>query len=505
MRHGIVTIWVPLAGSSSVEAVRASVEGIGSQLSSSLEALHFASVSVIAVDEPHVESHMVFEASFDGSRETFVTNLVGRLPTLVDTIFRQCDGYPAAGASVPELAREFLLAHDVGADAAFIAFPNHSVGRIRQERRLRRTLMTLLAGMVRGGLASGEQPPPLRTTLYERLRRAIAADQSLAPLLTLPSRMVTTRGLRLFARAMRVLLVLGLLAALGWAYSSPGLVTRYLTEHVWLAVAVVLRLAGARSPLLKRLCWVALGLAFVVWLHHWHWFAAPLDWLLQGLRWLGPVLFKGVLALVALVVVWLVLVQLNEWLTAPDPTLPSTDPAHEDALRRGENLKVQNHLCGFNQIKPGVIRRWTLRLVLAGVQLLKQIENKGDLSGIATIHFARWVILKIHGRYWLLFLSNYDGDWDAYLGDFVSEASAGVTAIWSNCVGFPRAWFLFLGGSRDERTFKSYARKSQHETLFHFSAYPDLTVTEIASHAVIRETLGDAAGPAQVDDVLRRL
>jgi hypothetical protein len=120
--------------------------------------------------------------------------------------------------------------------------------------------------------------------------------------------------------------------------------------------------------------------------------------------------------------------------------------------------------------------------VLAAVTL-----NKGNLSGIATIHFARWVV--IDGGRRLLFLSNYDGSWENYLDDFIDRASTGLTAIWSNTVGFPRSYFLAFGGATDELRFKTIVRRSQVPSLAWYSAYPDLSVQNIRANAAIREGL----------------
>ena len=162
-------------------------------------------------------------------------------------------------------------------------------------------------------------------------------------------------------------------------------------------------------------------------------------------------------------------------------------------------------MVGLNRIKPGILnfRLWTVRFVLWTIHVTKHLGKSGLLSGISSIHFARWVIID-HGRQ-VLFLTHYDGDWDAYLGDFVEEASKGLTAIWSNCVGFPRAWFLLGGGARDQRAFKAYSRRSQHETLWVYRAYPQLTVANIENHTAIREALGQSLDAAGLEALLRRL
>ena len=73
--------------------------------------------------------------------------------------------------------------------------------------------------------------------------------------------------------------------------------------------------------------------------------------------------------------------------------------------------------------------------------------------------------MVIDGGKNLLFLSNYDGSWENYLDDFIDLASPGLTAIWSNTVGFPRSYFLVGGGSRDENLFKTMTRQSQVPSL----------------------------------------
>jgi hypothetical protein len=220
---------------------------------------------------------------------------------------------------------------------------------------------------------------------------------------------------------------------------------------------------------------------------------------------LGLTLLRVGLVLVAIPVLWIVVVQLHEWLVDPAPPNPSWDSTREAILRRLEHLRAQNHMVGLNEIKPGFLpfRLATVKLVLWIIHATKHLEKSGMLSGISTIHFARWVVID-KGRQ-LLFLSHYDGDWDAYLGDFVEQASRGLTAIWSNCVGFPRSSFLMWGGARDQRAFKAYSRRSQQETLFVYCAYPQLTVSNIENHTAIREALGTSLDAAGLEALFRRL
>ena len=166
-------------------------------------------------------------------------------------------------------------------------------------------------------------------------------------------------------------------------------------------------------------------------------------------------------------------------------------------LQKIEDRQPQNHLSSIIYVKAGKFRLATLKLVLFLVNVVANVvATKGNLSGIVTIHFARWVVLPGKGnqRTRLLFFSNYDGSWENYLGEFIDHASIGLTAIWSNTEsgtdrGFPDTQWLVRGGARDEQRFKAYARNSQRRELIWYSAYPDLSVKNIGNNQKIHDGL----------------
>ena len=158
-------------------------------------------------------------------------------------------------------------------------------------------------------------------------------------------------------------------------------------------------------------------------------------------------------------------------------------------------------------MKKRRLRLATLRAVLAGIGFLGRWSyNRGALGSIATIHFARWVILERGGQHWLVFFSNYDGSWDSYLDDFVDLAAVGLTAVWSNTEGFPRTRLLILEGARDGPRFKAWARRTMGETHVWYSAYPQLTVAHVNANTALRKDLfRQDLSEAEVDAVLRRI
>src|SRR6266852_2269521 len=165
---------------------------------------------------------------------------------------------------------------------------------------------------------------------------------------------------------------------------------------------------------------------------------------------------------------------------------------------------VQNHMASITIVKPGWLRRITLWAVLFVVNLMARARaTHGELSGIPSIHFAHWSL--IDGGRRLLFLSNFDGSWENYLDDFIDKAHAGLTAVWSNTVDFPRTRFLVFCGATDGPRFKAVARDSQTVTNAWYSAYRDLTVQGIDNNSSIREQLFGRLSPEATAAWLKRL
>jgi hypothetical protein len=159
-------------------------------------------------------------------------------------------------------------------------------------------------------------------------------------------------------------------------------------------------------------------------------------------------------------------------------------PERARLLAEREDFQVQNQLTHVVPLKPGLFRLFTARLVLYGITTLARFYyNQGDLGGLATIHYARWVL--IDGGKRLLFFSNYDGSWERYLGDFIDQAHGGLTSVWSNTRGFPKTSNLLNEGATDEERFKAWTRARQIPTQLWYSAYKHLTVPNIARNGRI--------------------
>jgi deferrochelatase/peroxidase EfeB len=162
--------------------------------------------------------------------------------------------------------------------------------------------------------------------------------------------------------------------------------------------------------------------------------------------------------------------------------------------------RAQNHLASVSRLKGGLLRRLTLRLAFVVVGTGRFVCAPGFLGKNGVIHFARW--MRLPGTDQLLFWSNYDGTWESYVADFIADAPTGVTAIWSNCFGFPRSSALFGRGATDRDRLVRWARRQQHPTTFWYSAYPYLTADRIRINAAIRQGLASAESDADARDWL---
>jgi deferrochelatase/peroxidase EfeB len=160
-------------------------------------------------------------------------------------------------------------------------------------------------------------------------------------------------------------------------------------------------------------------------------------------------------------------------------------------IRKRENHCAQNHMVSVTERKPGLVRFLTLRFAFWIIGMFAtKVYREGFLGGISTIHAARWI--TIPGTRTLVFFSNFGGSWESYLEDFITRAHEGLTAVWSNSIGFPRAKNLFQDGATDGERFKRYARASMQPTRFWHSAYPALTTDNIRCNAALRRGLAAA-------------
>jgi len=164
---------------------------------------------------------------------------------------------------------------------------------------------------------------------------------------------------------------------------------------------------------------------------------------------------------------------------------PNTMLSTGSKLIEIEDIVVQNQMTIVSKVKPGMWPRLLLRIFLRLGRRFDSPSSTGQFSGLSTIHFARWVLIDNGDN--LLFESNYDGSWESYIDDFGDHAAMGMNAVWGNCVGFPK------GGCLDIESFKQVIRANQHPAQVFYSAYPNVTVENIAQDLSLRNAVSAAS------------
>lgn len=415
-----------------------------------LDNLHYASLFVVAdgVGAPY----LVFEGNIDGRPHEFLITLLDRAGGAVDKIYRHCLQYPLTGARDKDAVVEYLEANDIGANTFYVAWPGRTVDDIRNEQILRGYIEGFVDDQEGADLAN--QPPE---AICQRIADHVREEPTMKWARTAPSRPFLVRNGRKVLGLGLIPGALGLLWLLKAALSGASSRRRRLLARVILMSIFVF--AGGTAQQLRK---------------------EELDDERRDRR-RGP-----------------------DWQTT---YARWTEKEKLLGIVRREDVQVQNHMVSVTRIKEGRFRLRMLRLVLWVINLLARLTaNKGSLGGISTIHFARWVITPDDKS--LIFMSNFDGSWESYLNDFIDLAARGLTAVWTNtenAIGFPRTRWLVFAGARDEARFKAYARFSMVPTNTWYSAYPDLTVSNIENNMRIRQDLFASLDPAATEALLRRL
>lgn len=422
--------------------------------------LHFASLHAIAGSAGD-QGYLVLEFSADGDAKAAVQELAERAGHLFAPIFAEAEGF-TDGDDIGRFWLDRVIHNGFGMGddpgITFAGTPGLSAADIAREKDL--------AGHVAGLLIQQGNLPPLDR--LDDIRAKLDNDQW------------------------------------RWALSTPPpLPHRPDAEPSLLSNIGILAWPFVRSFAWPLLLLMLLVSVLLVWPERWVWqdFGPIAGWHFgEWVRVVGQVLgfVGGVLGLTALFsafalgLIYLALRRAEEsdWVS---DRRPDEDELTKMEARENDADHVQNHMMSHTVRKPGWLRKVTNRLAFFVVATLTARNPKvGHLGDIGTIHFARWI--TIPGTRDFIFFSNYGGSWESYLEDFITKAHEGLTAVWSNAVGFPRSKNLFQDGATDGERFKRYARQSMVHTPFWYSAYPQLSTANIRSNHTIRRGLAAAMG-----------
>jgi hypothetical protein len=154
------------------------------------------------------------------------------------------------------------------------------------------------------------------------------------------------------------------------------------------------------------------------------------------------------------------------------PTTPrelTLEDAKREELEQQPEYPVQNPMVLLVRINPAQELR--VRSILRLVDWRFRRYQVG-LNDIRAIHCARWVMFDGgEGHTYLLFFSNFDDSWEAYIDSFLDheDVLSFLKRIWSETDGFPKPG-TFRGPFVTH--FKNWVRQVQVPTLVWYSAYP---------------------------------
>jgi hypothetical protein len=214
-----------------------------------------------------------------------------------------------------------------------------------------------------------------------------------------------------------------------------------------------------------------------------------------GLLLAWPVVIPGLL-------LWVVALRVHET-RDPDPDV-ELDPDRLRALGDAEDFSVQNAFTSLAPIKSGLFWGLTSRVsVRVASYFSRHIFTTGSLSGLTTVHFARF--MRFGPDRAMLFTSYYDGSLESYNNDFVDQVAWVLNTVFGQQDGFPRTRWLVRDGAHNESGFKAFIRGHQIPNQVWYSAYPNLSAVTIDQNARLRAGLSGEPSAEEVEEWLRLL
>jgi hypothetical protein len=400
---------------------------------------------VILDNDPHYAPLLLFESQFDGSIDDFLESLV-ESSTGLDRIFGACEGYPPSGVADIRAFKKWIKKQTMPVTTFYAAYKPLTLPMARANLRLRQIIRTeVLDRLDREGKLRGMSPQEVRAAIQKFVaERDLPMGTAKIPFLNFADKL-TVR-------------------------TPPP----------------------AGSPVPKDRGW-----------HQYLAFYGRIGMLSRFGNWFfdtfAPFLVRVILS------PFLFILRRKEKADAeayvPPPAMQSLHFYRE--FSNVENQINKNQMTHVVEVKPGLFRKITLRVVLFGIDKLSRFGlTAGRLTDVATVHFARWIY--VDGGKRLLFTSNFDGPWSAYVGDFVDRTSTYLTGIWSNTANFPPTRDLILEGAQDIDGFGWFLRINQLPTEVWYAAFRTETTVTIVSTTQIAQQMHGKLDEPQLGAWLRR-
>ena len=423
------------------------------QILQNMGTVHYA--AFLAVREASGRfSELILETTYDGEEGAHLDALMEYAGDELDQLYDLCDNYPGDAKLKNPKVREYLKKNSHPSSAFYAAFPGRSVADINNA-----------------------------ITVYQEAKCYIQQEQ------TKPFEFSDSEGHVHRVRS-------------GFDDLTTDQIVTKLVYHFRSG-------GGASLPMLRSMTNRTLYIQFAISM-------AALSFLLLLFVLAAPLLCRAfqcshrlkmamyvpAVSLVLVPIALLLITRLYEIREKRESRSRSDPTAH--SLTEAQYLKFdlgrQNHLCTYSIVKPSRFRRFMVKTALfVGGIAARRVFIFGKLGAMATIHFARWILLdgKDKADMRVLFLSNFDGSWASYLGDFSELVGYGINAIWANVLGFPPTRFLFWGGAYNIEPYEQEVRKHFHPADFFYRAYGEHSVRNIQRYLEFRDDLAKAIAAAE--------
>jgi uncharacterized membrane protein YphA (DoxX/SURF4 family) len=179
-----------------------------------------------------------------------------------------------------------------------------------------------------------------------------------------------------------------------------------------------------------------------------------------------------------------------------DPEEAALYIKHLNALQAEEGRFVQTPFTVYAEVRRHRLLRLRIALFFSA-PLIRYGWPPGDFAGVFTLHNFRWLLLDGGKR--LMFMSDFDGSAQNYLGDFVDKLIWGLDTFYNNCVGYPP------GGMRQIEMFVQWIRSHQLLQQVYHSAYPNVTVMNLITDRAITSMMEAHFSREQAERWLRLL
>lgn len=499
--HSMAVIVAPVSKNADAAALQQAIETLGNPASAGLSdalksagGIHYFSLNVVNIGTAAAPEHMVLmELNADGTQAAALERMARATGNHLGPIFSEA-GWKATEQTLGrfwQIHAQASSAHpNMSAGLNYNGTTGFSLADKLEQRSLAEFAGRALDWVQRQRLGSGGRP----MSRLDAIRAIILGDEAaLDSALASPAfvsnsdqekRALGAERKQLFAEGAQFKSMLFLPSARRLPFVD------FLEQSQKRLLLNFLRSPDAR-PIWLTLLAISIGftVCFVLTLVGNHWLWIP--------RIAGALMLALLVMLVSAIVTILLLysrLRAAELADRPDDR-DAHQPLVEKMIEREDEPGFQqNHVLSMSTFKGGLIRRLTFAFSMWGIGLYcRWLARPGFILSMGTIHFARWYRLTGKQGAKLMFHSNYDGSWEAYLEDFVMKAYIGQTAAWSHGEGFPRSESLIFKGAQDGPRFKRWTRRQQVMTQCWWSATPGLTLDRIRSNALIHDGLARAA------------